>query len=545
MDTLCIPVQQDMNALRLAQIDDMASIFAGAVTTLVLDAELMALQIEPHLGPGTRQGWHFNLPCELRARLICSAWMSRSWTLQEAALAPSVMLQFQDHMVSMGNHPSTSRKPIYSERLVMEVARHHPLVRMSKPLHQGECNKNNCSLQANLNTTLFGDERNVTNVWNSLVGRTTTKSEDLPLIISNLLGLKTHHLVRYSDKFEPFEMIFRSVPIIPFSFFFNQVFVQDQQDQQHHWIPRAIGTELISDRNFVSVGTRFWEYHHQKHDYGQGLAVYTSGPIAYDQAFVHFHDTVNDTFFSLESLPVELKALTGRNADSEIELYIVLDHNHESSPELPSLRRGACFVTNPRTTKPAFAGLKLTYTATRSPAARSKSEILDLTFHQGLRVRLIDTPHDTVLAGTLQLTPVPTPSRLRGNFESLPDTNSTNESISARLGAFLKFRRRKVPRISQPVFTVRGGSVQLFFGAVLCITVAVYVALASTVLSKITPALLLLFLLLFVFIMGEYAFLLRVSREAIIQPLPSYQARWRLRSFEYVARERSRRTGTA
>ena len=42
MDTLCIPVGPNETSLRLTQIDKMASIYKGALCSLVLDAELMA-----------------------------------------------------------------------------------------------------------------------------------------------------------------------------------------------------------------------------------------------------------------------------------------------------------------------------------------------------------------------------------------------------------------------------------------------------------------------------------------------------------------------
>ena len=70
MDTLCIPVGREEQSLGLVQIDKMASIYVGARSSLVLDAELMATKINVDNSP--------RLSVDLRARIACSSWMGRS-----------------------------------------------------------------------------------------------------------------------------------------------------------------------------------------------------------------------------------------------------------------------------------------------------------------------------------------------------------------------------------------------------------------------------------------------------------------------------------
>jgi hypothetical protein len=84
MDTLCIPVHPEHGHLRDRAITQMASIYAAAVQELVLDAELMQCEVvsRPAL--------------ESLARVACSAWMTRSWTLQEGVLARECVFQFGD-----------------------------------------------------------------------------------------------------------------------------------------------------------------------------------------------------------------------------------------------------------------------------------------------------------------------------------------------------------------------------------------------------------------------------------------------------------------
>jgi hypothetical protein len=84
MDTLCIPVQNEQKTLRMKAINQMSLIYAAAEQVLVLDNEL-------------RQRNTANEPIELiHARMLASKWNTRSWTLQEGALAQKVYFQFKD-----------------------------------------------------------------------------------------------------------------------------------------------------------------------------------------------------------------------------------------------------------------------------------------------------------------------------------------------------------------------------------------------------------------------------------------------------------------
>ncbi|KAK0654717.1 hypothetical protein DIS24_g5147 [Lasiodiplodia hormozganensis] len=83
MDTLCIPVKPEDAHLRTQAINQMASIYAAAVQVLVLDAELQQCSTESSAS-------------QILARIVCSAWMGRSWTLQEGVLARECVFQFAD-----------------------------------------------------------------------------------------------------------------------------------------------------------------------------------------------------------------------------------------------------------------------------------------------------------------------------------------------------------------------------------------------------------------------------------------------------------------
>jgi hypothetical protein len=82
MDTLCVPVKDEDAHWRAAAINDMAAIYAEAYARFVLDKYLDMNKMKSEnyeiSTSSSRQ--------EDVARVACSAWMSRSWTLQEAIL---------------------------------------------------------------------------------------------------------------------------------------------------------------------------------------------------------------------------------------------------------------------------------------------------------------------------------------------------------------------------------------------------------------------------------------------------------------------------
>ncbi|MCJ1233303.1 hypothetical protein MMC14_001258 [Varicellaria rhodocarpa] len=80
MDTFCVPVGEDFKFARKTAIGSMAKIYTGAITVLVLDPELQHIK-------------HQGMTIEsLLAYVLCSAWMSRCWTLQERGKPLTIMV---------------------------------------------------------------------------------------------------------------------------------------------------------------------------------------------------------------------------------------------------------------------------------------------------------------------------------------------------------------------------------------------------------------------------------------------------------------------
>ncbi|EXJ81203.1 hypothetical protein A1O3_07493 [Capronia epimyces CBS 606.96] len=91
IDTLCIPqsnYRPHLQPYRLRAINEMNHVYRNATAVLVLDSELAATSTTAPIE-------------EQLARLSCSSWLRRLWTLQEAVLGVKVLLQFVDGAVNL------------------------------------------------------------------------------------------------------------------------------------------------------------------------------------------------------------------------------------------------------------------------------------------------------------------------------------------------------------------------------------------------------------------------------------------------------------
>lgn len=264
MDTLCIPVKPQDEQLRKASINSMASIYAGANETLVLDSELLATPANTH---------------DCLARIICSVWMSRSWTLQEALLSPRCRIPFGNDKAiiihpaaktdtfmtwsssgqsvkmdpeSQTGPPSQPSALVWNslkEYLEDHFYRTRQVIRIKHIQYEyntrHQRHKNYVSSNATM-SHLLGYEYQpplsdldiepppfpqreldmafadcFVSLWNAMLGRSTTMTEDLPLIFANMLDLECGPLMDLPSV-ERFQSIIFSLPYLPLSLFFNR-----------------------------------------------------------------------------------------------------------------------------------------------------------------------------------------------------------------------------------------------------------------------------------------------------------------------------------
>ncbi|KAI0142837.1 hypothetical protein GGR57DRAFT_485354 [Xylariaceae sp. FL1272] len=262
MDTLCIPVQQADLTLQLDQIARMASIYKGAVASLVLDAELMDTLLPYDYN--TRKLWP-----ESRARIACSAWMTRSWTLQEGALPPAVAIKCARDIIVFDYSGETSME---LERLYTQTQRAPPYQwqppQMASPskfrdyIHaESERDDIGVAIERELDSVLIDTRGDFASAWNKLCFRSTTHSEDIPLILTNIIDLKSRPLFKYHQNHERILAIILSLKHPPLSLFFNTgPRYEPGGNHNNRWLPREVSGDTILATGKLSVHSSYLTY---------------------------------------------------------------------------------------------------------------------------------------------------------------------------------------------------------------------------------------------------------------------------------------------
>ncbi|KAK0515204.1 hypothetical protein JMJ35_002583 [Cladonia borealis] len=296
MDTLCIPVKETEQSLRLQQINKMTRIFKGALSILVLDAELLALVPkfssvavpEWFLSRGwpgdivpskTRSKEVKRLHVETRARIACSVWMTRCWTLQEGRLPEKITVQFLDCAVMMGPYSSSNRE--YDESILMADRSS-----IGVPFTRPECQCVNIRLERRLYHMFFDTPEDpageLANVWNELAGRSATKSKDIFIITAGALGLVPKSLLEPVEFERLFQSIILSLNSIPLSLFFNTGPKVDASGNHHNrWVPLKSSKDLMTESHFLKRTKSHFTYRYifEEDTGGERILAYTTSTI--------------------------------------------------------------------------------------------------------------------------------------------------------------------------------------------------------------------------------------------------------------------------
>ncbi|KAK0437976.1 uncharacterized protein EV420DRAFT_1280318 [Desarmillaria tabescens] len=209
MDTLCIPVHPSelAKSYRKKAIQLLGKTFHEATAVLVLDRELEIVESAtvPFL--------------ELGLRILCSGWMKRLWTLQEATLASEahgvdkLYFQMQDGpflyqkynrdrkaLNSLDKHTTEiqaeERTLLYDDGIMLLLGEQIPSVRAMREKRKGWS-----PFQV---------------IYSAIEHRSTSKFEDVPVCIASLLGKDLTTIVSTSDaeqRMANFYMLMREVPI--------------------------------------------------------------------------------------------------------------------------------------------------------------------------------------------------------------------------------------------------------------------------------------------------------------------------------------------
>ncbi|KAH7078404.1 hypothetical protein FB567DRAFT_533844 [Paraphoma chrysanthemicola] len=384
MDTLCIPVGREEMLLRLIQVDKMASIYKGAVTSLVLDAELMATVAGTDTDPSSRR-----LSVETRARLSCSVWMSRCWTLQEGELPPTITVQYLNTAVIMGRR--SEKDGSYVERFTtLEVVQSidmtisneaevgpadlldlDPQSTNSSPF---ECDCVDIALEKAFYTTFFEETHSFPHVWNELAGRSTTMPEDVPLIVTNVMDLDNRELLKYHNSGDMFKAIILSLNRVPLSLFFNAG-PRQSGDNRDRWVPVEVGADTLTpeDGN-LTVSASYLLYQHPSADDVQKYLLYVIEGLVRVDRTIHLRHQDSNEVYTMEAADCITDQLGTHGYGSTC---LIIENSF--SARSPGTRRGACFYV------PAARNVKLKHGFPRSHTTEKPE--LNLVFNCPVRLQ--------------------------------------------------------------------------------------------------------------------------------------------------------------
>ncbi|KAL8701391.1 MAG: hypothetical protein Q9201_004929 [Fulgogasparrea decipioides] len=223
MDTLCIPVKPEDLALRLKAINNMALTYAAARKCLVLDPELQDLSMNDltHL--------------QVNAHVLCSTWLTRSWTFQEARLSRAWFAQFADGLYNPDSRENGFlHHRLYSDWITYRSDADYLASEMIRWYNDMPAVRQR-TMSANQGFRLLNDPLyNIIIVWNQLVSRSTSKPEDVHGILANMLDLSAGEVLALPSE-QRMKAILGGQDKLPGGLLYNDA--TKIQDDNCRWVP--------------------------------------------------------------------------------------------------------------------------------------------------------------------------------------------------------------------------------------------------------------------------------------------------------------------
>ncbi|KAL6307915.1 hypothetical protein BKA93DRAFT_26621 [Sparassis latifolia] len=189
IDTLCIPVDPALREHRKTAITRLGKIFSEAYQVLVLDAELEKASVRCSI-------------IEQGLRILCSDWMRRLWTLQEAVFVQNsgrdkLYFQFADGVVAHSSLDVEQNEASPHRNNIHVVHGLHGVLRALEDRIPRSFSPSQHSLEDPEPT-----ERPIyklARMSGSLQYRATSKAEDEPVCLASLLGLDVRSVLVHSS----------------------------------------------------------------------------------------------------------------------------------------------------------------------------------------------------------------------------------------------------------------------------------------------------------------------------------------------------------
>lgn len=196
IDTLCVPVASEYRIFRKAAIRNLAATYREASQVLVLDADLQRI---PRLSGKT----------ELATRILCSGWMRRLWTLQEAVMMSDRNKDMSNVQIECLDGPKQLNEILIS--LLPNKVRYHTISAVSNLYYAFP------SLQARGHTFNM--------LAHSLRYRMTSRKEDEAICVASILGLSWNDISQILEEISAearMQKLFTYLAQIPASVLFHK-----------------------------------------------------------------------------------------------------------------------------------------------------------------------------------------------------------------------------------------------------------------------------------------------------------------------------------
>lgn len=213
LDTMCIPVGNENQGAKKISIARMSRIYSEATRVLVLDVDLQKV-ISKDMDAE-----------QLLSRIVCSSWMYRCWTLQEASLSrpQTCCFQFSDRTVTaqeisraakilpdldIRNPRLSNRWSVKEPTSVLQDLKDVGFGRKSRETMWSF--KNQASLQADAFSA----------TWNNFLGRASTKEGDIYRIFAAMQDFKASLFREVPDELR-MRAILKGHAFLPLDLFFS------------------------------------------------------------------------------------------------------------------------------------------------------------------------------------------------------------------------------------------------------------------------------------------------------------------------------------
>lgn len=200
IDTLCVPVGSEHEAMRRRAITQMERIYKNAARVLVFDAGLQQICAPKSI-------------VELRYQILLSDWYHRLWTPQEAVLATRVCFAFRDTVVSFDDLEDAEGERFIRMQLpggdfalsnLVFDGSSRVFFRVLRRFEDG-----NLSNERGLNLPRFAVLPRL------LSGRKTSRPEDEPICLALLLGFAVDEILPIKDQERRMKALYSKLDRVP------------------------------------------------------------------------------------------------------------------------------------------------------------------------------------------------------------------------------------------------------------------------------------------------------------------------------------------